>query len=112
ALSIFVVLFYFAEFIIFPLYLWAATRTVKARSAAGHSIAFMIYSSVSAGLQLVALVFVFIAYNSAFNILRSPPSKGLFITMAVIQLIATLVFLGQMVWYIFLLFRTRDFLEE
>jgi hypothetical protein len=108
ALSIFVVLFYFAELIIFPLFLWAVAHASRARWAAGNCIGLVIFASVSAGVQLLNLVMVFVTLNSQ---LKGNPSKGLAITTDIISLLAAFAFIGQMIWYILLLFRMRDVVE-
>jgi hypothetical protein len=102
ALSLFIVLFYFAEFIIFPLFLVAVAKTVRARGLGGNAMGVLIYASVTAGLQLLNIIMTFVVLNSATR------PKGLVITVDIISVVASLVFLGLMIWYSLFLFRSRD----
>jgi hypothetical protein len=113
AFSLIIVLFYFAEFIVFPLFLWAAARAVRARWAAGSAMGLVVFAGVTAGLALINVVMWFIAMNQVVNALQSgqTPSKGLVVTASIVSLIAALVFVGFMVWYLLVLFRTRNTLD-
>jgi hypothetical protein len=102
AFSIFIVLFYFAEFIIFPLFLVAVAKTVRARWLRDSAMGLVIFGGVTAGLQLLSIIMIFVTLNSATH------PKGLVITTDIISVVASLAFLGLMIWYSLLLFRSRD----
>src|SRR5262249_26299151 len=106
ALSIFVILSYFAELIIFPLFLWVTAKAFKARWATGSAMGLVIFASVTAALQLIRLLITFVWMNSQST------GKVLAFTSAIIALVATLAFRGQMVWYSIVLFQDRQIAED
>jgi hypothetical protein len=114
ALSLVVMLFFFAELILFPVFMWAASHAAKARWAAGGWMIYVIFAAVTAGLCILHLIMYLVAWNNVLNSFREgkTPSKALFIVSSVISLIYALAFLGLMIWYLILLFRTRVALDE
>jgi len=106
ALSIFVILFYYSEFIIFPLFLWAMGHAVRARRLAGTAMGIVIFASIVAGIQLLGLILTFVFFSSSTH------PKGLAIVSSIIQLLADLGFLGMLIWYILVLFQSRNYAAE
>jgi hypothetical protein len=104
-LSIFEALLYYAQFIVFALFLWAASRAARDRWVGPSAMGLVVFGSVTAALKTVALVMMFVYMNST----TKPKALGIITT--ILTLVATLVFLGQMVWYILVLFRARDISE-
>jgi hypothetical protein len=117
ALSLMVALPYFAEIILFAIFLWAVGRSVRSRWLSGTSMGIMIFACVVAGLQIVSMTMTFIAYNRPeavleFLIQGKPLSKGMLIVSSVIHLLAMLAFVGLLIWYTLFLFAARSEVRE
>jgi hypothetical protein len=108
AVTIFVVLLFFGEFIVYSLFMWAACRAVKARWATRNWIGVVVFAGVAAGIQLLSYIMIFVALNSQRS---GGGGKGLLITVDIIRVIASLAFVGFAAWYAVQLFRTKDLLE-
>jgi hypothetical protein len=110
ALSLIIHLVFFAEFIIFPLFLQSVARAMRARSIRTGAMLVLIFASISAGLAVFYDVMVFVALNKLTT--GSPPGKALQVITEIIGLLASLCFLAQSIIYILVLFRARDVIEE
>jgi hypothetical protein len=102
-LSILAILFLGAEFIIAPLFFMAVSRAIKSRYLGGSWIVVLIMGCVTAGLQFLNIILFYVADKNH--------SRGLTITWSVLQFLAAGAFLGQMIWYTLLSWRTREAIE-
>jgi hypothetical protein len=105
--SILIALFFFAELIIFPLFVSALAKSVRARWALGACIGLIVFAAVIALFQLVSIILFFVFAKSQ----TFPPPKGLLVTSVILSLISFLALAGQMIWYTLVLFRVRGQIE-
>jgi hypothetical protein len=103
--SILITLFFFAELVLFPLYLVAVARSVRARWAVGPCIGILVMAAVIALLQMVSVI---LAYVGITGVTRG---KGLAITWTIISLVSYLALVGQMIWYALVQFQIRGQIE-
>jgi hypothetical protein len=103
ALALIFYLLFFAEMIIFPIFLLMVAKVKRARWLSGNYIGIVIFAGVTALLTIISLVLWFI--------LAGKFSKGLLVTCTVLSLVSALAFLGQMIWYTITLFRSRGIIE-
>lgn len=103
-LSIFAVLFLYAEFVLAAIFFWAVARSVKARFLAGSWIGIIVLASVNLFLQLVTVILTYVA-------MRNEGARALQIITAIMKFITPLVFIAFTVWYLLTAWRTRNAIE-
>jgi hypothetical protein len=103
--SIIVVVFFFAELIIFPLYLMVIAKAWRARWVGGACIGIVIFAAVTAVFQLTSVILIYVLTKS------TGPAKGLAITAFILSLVSYLALMGQMIWYSLVTFQVRGRVE-
>jgi hypothetical protein len=104
-------LLFSAAFILFPLYLRAASLALKARAQARACMAVFIVACIYAGERLLTYIFWYIVLQASMErSTRSDPRALVWITLILLWL-GAFAFGALIVWYIIVLWRTRAEIE-
>jgi hypothetical protein len=97
-----------AELILFPLYLRALSKYLKASWNARRCMSVMVMACVYAGERLITLIFLLILLNMAFSTSRTQSDpKALIWILLILLWIGALYFIAFIVFYILSIWRTR-----
>jgi hypothetical protein len=103
AFSLIFTLFFYAELILFPLFIRAVSQVMRSHWAESNALMVVILASVGAGLTIIFYIMGLVASHK--------PSKAMFVITSLLGFLSTLCFLGQAIYYTLLLFRSRDEIE-